>query len=84
MQKIKRNKHLGTQLRLLRLEAGFGVSELAKYLQLAGCDTTRECLVKIESGTHNISMEQLYALKLALNVSYDRIFEFLEEYHGTC
>lgn len=55
------------------------MAELARYMQLSGCDTTRECLVKIEAETHNVSMEQLRALKKALNVSYDKIFEFLEE-----
>lgn len=78
-QKLTVKHGLGTQLKKLRLEAGFGVSELAKYLQLSGCDITRECLVKIEAETHNVSMEQLYALKEALKVSYDQIFEFLEE-----
>lgn len=78
-QKLVNKSGLGTQLRNLRLEAGFGVTELATYLQLLGCDTTRECLVKIEAETHNVSMVQLRALKKALNVSYDKIFEFLEE-----
>lgn len=78
-QKLIVKSGLGTQLKNLRLEAGFGVSELARYLQLSGCDVTRECLVKIEAETHNVSMEQLRALKKALRVSYDKIFEFLEE-----
>ena len=78
-QKLSRNNSLGKHLKALRLNAGFGVTELARYMQLSGCDTTRECLVKIESGSHNLSMEQLFALKEALNVSYDEIFEFLEE-----
>lgn len=64
---------------MLRLESGFGVTELAKYMQLLGCDTTRECWVKIEAGTHNITAEQLWAFKKALNISYDKIFEFMEE-----
>lgn len=78
-QKLINKSGLGTQLKNLRLEAGFGVTELAKYMQLSGCDTTRECLVKIESEKHNVSMDQLHALKEALNVSYNKIFEFLEE-----
>ncbi len=79
MQKIKCSEALGYHLKMLRLEAGFGVTELAKYMQLLGCDTTRECLVKIESGTHNVSVEQLWAFKKALHISYDKIFEFMEE-----
>ena len=78
-QKLIAKSGLGKQLKNLRLEAGFGVSELAKRLQLSGCDVTRECLVKIEAETHNVSMEQLRALKEAFHVSYDKIFEFLEE-----
>lgn len=78
-QKLINRSGLGTHLKNLRLESGFGVTELATYMQLSGCDITRECLVKIEAETHNVSMEQLFALKKALNVSYDKIFEFLEE-----
>ncbi len=78
-QKLVNRSGLGAHLKSLRLESGFGVTELATYMQLSGCDITRECLVKIEAETHNVSMEQLYALKKALNVSYDKIFEFLEE-----
>lgn len=78
-QKLVNRYGFGAHLKNLRLESGFGVTELARYMQLSGCDTTRECLVKIEAGTRNVSMEQLRALKKALNVSYDKIFEFLEE-----
>ena len=79
MQKIKYSKPFGYHLKLLRLEAGFGVTELAKYMQLLGCDMTRECWVKIESGVHSVSPEQLWAFKKALNISYNKIFEFLED-----
>lgn len=78
MQKVKGSKSLGNHLKMLRLESGFGVTELAKYMQLLGCDTTRECWVKIEAGTHNISSEQLWAFKEALHISYDTIFKFME------
>lgn len=78
MQKIKTSKSMGQHLRALRPEAGPGVSELARYMQLLGCDITRECWVKIEAGKHNVSPEQLWAFKEALGISYDRIFEFVE------
>lgn len=79
MQKIKGSKKFGHHLKMLRLEAGPGVSELARYMQLLGSDTTRECWVKIEAGKHNVSPEQLWAFKEALNISYDKIFEFIKE-----
>lgn len=79
-QKIKCTSGLGHQLRCLRLEAGFTVAELARAMQLLGCDTTRETLVKIEGERHHVSMEQLKAIKAALGISsYDEIFNFLEE-----
>ena len=78
MQKIKGSKSFGQHLKMLRLEAGPGVAELTRYMQLLGCDTTRECWVKIEAGQHHISPEQLWAFKETLHVSYDRIFEFME------
>jgi transcriptional regulator with XRE-family HTH domain len=76
-QKIKSNYSLGKRLRALRLESGFQVTELARYMQLAGCDTTRECLVKIEAGRHHISVQQLKTIKEALDVTYEQIFEDL-------
>ncbi|MCI9071683.1 MAG: helix-turn-helix transcriptional regulator [Lachnospiraceae bacterium] len=79
MQKIKCSKTLGAHLKTLRLEAGLGATELAKYMQLLGCHTTRECWVKIEAGAHNISSDQLWAFKEALHISYDKIFEYTEE-----
>lgn len=79
MQKIKGSKELGYHLRMLRLEAGPGVAELTRYMQLLGCDITRECWVKIEAGKHHVSPEQLWAFKEALNLSYDTIFGFMEE-----
>lgn len=79
MQKVKGSKTFGYYLKMLRLEAGAGVTELSKYMQLLGCDTTRECWVKIEAGKHNISPKQLWAFKEALHISYDKIFEFMEE-----
>ncbi|MGN1433662.1 MAG: helix-turn-helix domain-containing protein [Ruminococcus sp.] len=79
MQKISKNAEFGKHLRKMRLNKGFGVSELARHFQLIGCDTTRECIVKIESGTHNVSLEQLKAYKQAFNTTYNEIFEFLEK-----
>lgn len=79
MQKIKTSKSFGFHLKMLRLEAGPGVTELTRYMQLLGCDITRECWVKIEAGKHNVSPEQLWAFKEALHISYDKIFKFMEE-----
>lgn len=79
VQKIKASRSLGYHLKMLRLESGPGVAELTRYMQLLGCETTRECWVKIEAGKHNVSIEQLWAFKEALQISYDKIFDFMEE-----
>jgi len=77
--KIKINKTFGYHLRMMRLQEGFGVSELAKLFQLMGCDITREFIVKVENGKHHLTIEQLKAYKEALNTTYDEIFDYEEE-----
>lgn len=77
IQKLKSNKVLGQRLRTLRLENDFHVVELATAMQLRGCNITRETLVKIESGKRHITIKELIALKEALNVTYEQIFDNL-------
>ena len=80
VQKIKRSNALGENIKNLRLKTGFGVKELADYLQLLGCDiTTRESLNKIEAGNQNITLLQLKGFISAFNITYDEFFKFLEE-----
>ncbi|MCL2381368.1 MAG: helix-turn-helix domain-containing protein [Treponema sp.] len=79
-QKIKLNIDLGKNIKKLRLEAGFGVTELAKHMQLLGCEgTTRESLNKIEAGKQNIRLTELRAFIYTFGISYDAFFRFLEE-----
>ena len=82
-QKIKINTNLGKNIKNLRLETGFGVTELAKHMQLLGCETiTRESLNKIEAGKQNITLMELWSFIHAFGVSYNDFFNFLEEdYH---
>lgn len=77
IQKLKSNNLLGKRLRSLRLSNDFHVAELAREMQLRGCDITRETLVKIESGKRHITIEELIILKEALNITYEQIFENL-------
>lgn len=75
--KLKSNNFFGQRLRMLRLENDLHVVELAREMQLRGCDITRETLVKIESGKRHITIKELITLKEALNVTYDQIFDNL-------
>jgi transcriptional regulator with XRE-family HTH domain len=79
-QKIKFSAGLGKNIRKLRFEAGFGVTELAKHMQLLGCEAiTRESLNKIEAGKQNIRLIELRAFIHTFGISYDEFFRFLEE-----
>ena len=77
IQKLKSNTLLGKRLRSLRQRNDFHVAELAREMQLRGCNITRETLVKIESGKRHITIEELIILKEALNITYEQIFENL-------
>lgn len=75
-QKIKNEYSLGKRIQELRLSHDNGVTELATHMNLLGCNSvTRECLVKIEAGKRNIRLSELRALKTALNVTYEQIFD---------
>lgn len=78
-QHIKSNSSLGNAIRSLRVDRGFGVEELVRRLQLDGYDITRQCLYKIESGNHHVSVELLRLLKNIFEVPYERFFDFKEE-----
>lgn len=71
---------MGKNIKNLRYEYGLGVTELAKYIQLMGCETTtRESLNKIEAGNQNITLLQLKGIINAFGITYDEFFKFLEE-----
>lgn len=77
IQKLKSNNLLGKRIRMLRLNSDFHVAELAREMQLRGCDITRETLVKIESGKRHITIKELITLKESLNITYEQIFDNL-------
>ena len=64
-QKIKQDRiQIGENIRRLRLERGLGQTEMARKLQLAGVEMTRETLVKIERGTQHITASQLRGIRI--------------------
>ena len=55
-QKIKQiGIDIGGNIRRIRLEKGYGQTEFVRMLQLQNVDITRETLVKIERGIHDIN-----------------------------
>lgn len=75
-QKIKQDSgNIGRNIREIRITKGIGQTELVRLLDLQGVSITRECLVKIERGIQHIQMQQLRAIKQALDVTYDEMLK---------
>lgn len=75
-QKIKQdNGNIGRNIREIRKAKGIGQTELVRMLDLAGMSITRECLVKIERGIQHIQVQQLSAIKEALDTTYDELLK---------
>ena len=77
-QKLKRDRHMGGNLRKLRLEHGLSQERLCAQLQLHGCDIGRTTYEKYESGFLNIRISVLIELKKIYDCSYDAFFESLD------
>lgn len=75
-QKIKQNGiDIGGNIRRIRLEKGFGQTELVRMLQLKNIDITRETLVKIERGIQHITGSQLRGIRDCLDTTYDELLK---------
>lgn len=75
-QKIKQvGIDIGGNIRRIRLERGYGQTELVRMLQLNGVDMTRETLVKIERGIQHITGVQLRTIRDCLNTTYDELLQ---------
>ena len=77
-QKIRRDLHMGDNLRRLRIEKGLSQEKLCALLQLQGCDIGRTTYAKYESGELNIRVSVLIRLKKLYQCSYDEFFRDLE------
>ena len=75
--KIKQDSmiHIGANIRRVRLNRKIGQTKLVTMLHLAGLDMTRESLVKIERGIQHVSASQLFAIKNALETTYDELLK---------
>lgn len=66
-------RRVGKCIRSFRMQQKLSQEQLAAKAQLLGCDLTRSALAKIECGQRSIYPDELKALHLALNVSYDTL-----------
>ena len=74
-QKIRHDPILGKNIRRLRKKTELSQEDVVIKMELMGCKITRSIYSQIESGTYNIRVEELRALKQIFNASYDTFFE---------
>lgn len=77
-QKIRRDRNMGDNLRILRLEHNISQEKLCAELQCRGCDIGRSTYAKYEAGELNIRASVIIELKKIYNCSYDDFFEGLD------
>ena len=75
-QKIKQSEiNIGGSIRRIRLEKGYGQTELVRMLQLRDINMTRETLVKIKRGIQHITGSQLRGIRDCLDTTYDELLK---------
>lgn len=79
MQKIRKDVGLGRNIRALRMTSHMTQEQVTARMQLLGCDVSRSIYAQIESGTYNIRVTELVALKRIFDTDYNAFFEGLEE-----
>ncbi len=77
-QKIRCDRHMGDNLKRLRLGYGISQEKLCAKLQRRGCDIGRSTYAKYESGELNIRVSVIVELKKIYQCSYDDFFEGLD------
>ncbi len=77
-QKIRRDRNIGDNLRLLRQEHDISQEKLCAELQRRGCDIGRSTYAKYENGELNVKVSVLIELKKIYFCSYDDFFQGLD------
>lgn len=78
-QKLRRDRNMGDNLRLLRNKSGLSQEKLCAELQRRGCDIGRSTYEKYECGELNIKISVLICLKKIYECSYDDFFDGLDK-----
>ena len=73
-QKIRQDVSIGSNIRKLRKKLKLTQGQVIAKLQLRGLDTSRSSYSQIESGTYNIKVSELVALKTIFRCSFDDFF----------
>ena len=77
-QKLRRDRNIGNNLKVLREKYNISQEKLCALLQRRGCDIGRSTYAKYENGELNIKISVLIELRKIYNCSYDDFFEGLD------
>ncbi len=77
-QKLRRDRCMGDNLRVLREKHGISQEKLCAELQRRGCDIGRSTYAKYEAGELNIKVSVIMELKKIYNCTYDDFFAGLD------
>lgn len=73
-QKLRCDRFMGQNLRILRLKSGYSQEKLCAELQRRGCNIGRTTYEKYERGELNIRISVLIELKKIYDCTYDDFF----------
>lgn len=77
-QKLRRDRCMGDNLRVLRENYDISQEKLCAELQRRGCDIGRSTYAKYEAGELNIKVSVVMELKKIYGCSYDDFFNGLD------
>ncbi|MBQ9120738.1 MAG: helix-turn-helix transcriptional regulator [Clostridia bacterium] len=77
-QKLRRDRCMGDNLRVLREGHGLSQEKLCAELQRRGCDIGRSTYAKYEAGELNIKVSIVIELKKIYGCTYDDFFAGLD------
>ena len=77
-QKLRRDRHMGANLKELRTSAKLSQEKLCAELQRRGCDIGRTTYEKYETGELNIRISVLIELRKIYGCGYERFFDGLD------
>lgn len=77
-QKLRRDRRIGDNLRILRDKHDISQEKLCEELQRRGCDIGRTTYAKYESGELNVRISVLLELKKIYGCTFDDFFDGLD------
>ena len=77
-QKIRRDRNMGNNVKILRNKHNISQENLCALLQSRGCDIGRSTDAKYENGELNIKVSVLIELRKIDDCTYDDFFDGLD------